>query len=333
MKFGVNVLNFGPGTGPLLLRQWVLAAEELGYHFVMLSDHVAITEDVQTHYPAPFYEPFTALAWLAGITSKVELGTTVAILPYRHPLLTARVVANIDQLCNGRFIFGVGAGWAKQEFEALRVSFERRGAISDEYLTLIRECWSREAVSSDGGEVHTAPMPVRSPHPPIWVGGSSKSAILRAVRYGDAWHPIHEPLSWLRDEGVPRLQQLADAEGKRSPAFCPRIRLKITEKGLEDESRLPGEGTIDQIRDDLESLASIGANYVLFDTYRGDPQGRNESEKDWLMFTTLAGFSTSSTRRFVDVGLRFRRGNTSSPHQTIQIRPVLPALLDLRVQA
>jgi probable F420-dependent oxidoreductase len=295
MKFGVNILNFGPLTDPSGLRQWALSTEELGYDFLMVSDHVAVTEDVKAHYPAPFYDPFVALAWFAGITQKVELGVSVAILPYRHPLQTARVAASLDQFCGGRLIFGAGAGWAKQEFEALGVPFERRGAITDEYLSTIKDCWAKEMVSSEGGiasfrDVYTAPMPVRSPHPPIWVGGSSEPALRRAVRYGDAWHPIRDRLPWLRDEGLPRLKQLADAEGKRVPAFCPRISLMITEKRLDDDDggRLPGQGTVDQIRHDLESLDALGAQYVLFDTYSGDPETRNDPEKDLFMFTTLA---------------------------------------------
>jgi probable F420-dependent oxidoreductase len=284
MRFGVNILNFGPGVGPTVLRQWALTAESLGYHFVMVSDHVAVTNDVHERYPAPFYDPFTCLAWLAGITQKVELGTTVAILPYRHPLLTARVGANIDRLSGGRFIFGVGVGWAKQEFQALGAPFEQRGAISDEYLSVIRDCWTREVVSG----VWTGPMPVRKPHPPIWVGGSSEQALRRAVRYGDAWHPIHSSLYWLKEDGIPRLKQLADAAGKRAPAFCPRIDLQITEERLNDETRFPGQGTLEQIRNDLDALESLGAQYILFDTYLGRTEARRSPEADLAMFATLS---------------------------------------------
>lgn len=293
MKFGINILNFGLGTDASALRRWALTAESLGYHFVMVSDHVAVTNDVNEHYPAPFYEPFVTLAWLAGITEKVELGTTVTVLPYRHPLQTARMVANLDQLSGGRFIFGVGAGWAKQEFEALQVPFEHRGAITDEYLSVIRDALTKEVVSGKGSfvsfpDVHTAPMPSRSPHPPIWVGGSSEPAMRRAVRYGDAWHPIHSQMAWLRDKGIPRLWQFADAEHKRVPSFCPRIDLQITKKPLDDEMRLPGKGTLDQIREDLDDLKSLDAEYVLFDTYPGNPRGRGTSESDLVMFKTLA---------------------------------------------
>src|SRR5258708_20447761 len=107
MRIGVNLLNFGPGVSPDALAGWTQLAETLGYHFVMISDHVAMTPDVVARYPAPFYDPFVTLAWLARLTRRVELGTTVVILPYRHPLLTARLAANVDQLSGRRFILGV----------------------------------------------------------------------------------------------------------------------------------------------------------------------------------------------------------------------------------
>src|ERR1700674_2925107 len=119
MRIGVNILNFGSGTNLASLERWARLAEALGYHFVMISDHVAVTSDVHSRYPAPYYDPFIALAWLAGVTKNLELGATVIILPYRHPLLTARMAANIDQLCCGRVILGVGGGGGKQEVQAL----------------------------------------------------------------------------------------------------------------------------------------------------------------------------------------------------------------------
>src|SRR5262249_20044613 len=104
MRLGVNILNFGPGANPNGLERWARIAEALGYDFAMISDHIAITPDITPQYPAPFYDPFVTLAWLAGLTKRIELGTTVTILPYRHPLQTARMAANIDQLSGGRFI-------------------------------------------------------------------------------------------------------------------------------------------------------------------------------------------------------------------------------------
>src|SRR5256714_8366081 len=181
MRIGVNLLNFGPGVSPDALAGWTELAERLGYHFVMISDHVAMTPDVVARYPAPFYDPFVTLAWLARLTRRVELGTTVVILPYRHPLLTARLAANVDQLSGGRFILGVGVGWARQEFEALGLPFEQRGAMTDDYLAAIQATWAGEVASYHGPfvsfeRVATGPAPVQAPHPPIWIGGNGAVA-------------------------------------------------------------------------------------------------------------------------------------------------------------
>ncbi len=130
MRVGVNILNFGPGANPEALRDWAQLAEGLNYHSVMMSDHIAITPSVRERYPEPFYDPFATLAWLAGQTARVQLGTTVTVLPYRHPVLTARLVANIDHLSRGRFILGVGVGNPVDEFTALGQPRERRGAVA-----------------------------------------------------------------------------------------------------------------------------------------------------------------------------------------------------------
>ena len=293
MKVGVNLINFGPGATPDSLARWGQLAEALGYHLLMVSDHVAITPDVQAQYPAPFYDPFVTLAWLAGSTRKAELGTTVVVLPYRHPLQVASMAENIDRLSGGRFILGVGVGWAKQEFAALGVPFEKRGAMTDDYLAAIRALWTGDVTSHEGPfvsfeDVRTAPGPVRAPRPPIWVGGSSEAGLRRAVRYGDGWHPINVRIDWLREVGLPRLQEFARKEGKPVPSLCPRIRLRLTGSPLDEERRLPGEGTLDQVRADLEALESLGAEYLLLDTYYGDPEATRHHERAWNMLATLA---------------------------------------------
>jgi probable F420-dependent oxidoreductase len=293
VKFGVNLINFGPGARPDSLTQWALLTETLGYHFLMTSDHLAITPDVQERYPAPFYEPFTTLGWLAGVTRRIEIGTTVIVLPYRNPVEVARMAANVDQLSGGRLLFGVGVGWAQQEFAVLGVPFHQRGALTDEYLAAIKTLWTNDVASFQGHhiafqDVHTAPRPARVPHPPIWVGGASAAALRRAVRYGDAWHPIRIRVDWLRDTGLPQLTQVADEEDKTVPALCPRIRLRLTEVPLPEDQRVAGEGTLDQVRADLAALQELGAQYVLLDTFFGDVDAIRHHEASWRMLTTLA---------------------------------------------
>ena len=293
MKVGVNLINFGPGANPESMRRWAQLSESLGYHLIMTSDHIGITPDVQSRYPAPFYEPLSLLGWLAGVTSTIEIGTTVIIVPYRNVLELARAGANVDQLSGGRFILGVGIGWAQQEFQALGVPFKSRGAITNEYLEAIKLLWTQDVASYEGRfasfkDVHTAPRPIQSPHPPIWVGGPSDAAMRRTVRYGDAWHPIRIRMNWFRDEGIPRLKEIAEAEGRPMPLLCPRIRLRLTGSPVPDGERVVGEGSLDQVHRDLAELESLSCSYVVLDTYFDDIEAIKHNETSWRMLAVMA---------------------------------------------
>ncbi|MEV6235389.1 LLM class flavin-dependent oxidoreductase [Lentzea sp. NPDC051838] len=264
MLIGVNVPNFGPGTDPGVLRDWARTVEGLGFDLLMMSDHVVVTPDVASQYPAPFYEPFTTLAWLAGVTERVTLGTTVLIAAYRHPLLAARMAANLAGLSGGRFVLGVGVGWARQEFEALGVPFQRRGKLTDELITTLRTAWQDELYRA--GDI------------PIWVGGNSDGALKRVVRLGDAWHPLRQtPEGW--QESLQRLKTTAVQENRRLPELAPRILLRLTDEPVPD--RRLGEGTIEQIVADLEGLRADGAHAVVLDPFLGDPEETRRPEVAW----------------------------------------------------
>jgi alkanesulfonate monooxygenase SsuD/methylene tetrahydromethanopterin reductase-like flavin-dependent oxidoreductase (luciferase family) len=270
----VNVPNFGPGTGPAVLRSWAQTVEGLGFDLLMVSDHIAVTPDVAAQYPAPFYEPFTTLAWLAGMTSRVRLGTTVLIVPYRHPLLIARMAANLNQLCGGRLVLGVGVGWARQEFSALQVPFQQRGTLTDGHLRAVRTAWDND-------------QDYRSGQIPIWVGGNSDAGLRRAVRLGDAWHPLRFTLAWLR-EALERMRTVADEQLLPVPALAPRIALRLTTSPVTDPRRLAGEGTTDQVADDLEQLRLLGADTVVLDPFNGDPPETCNPQAAWQMLATIA---------------------------------------------
>jgi probable F420-dependent oxidoreductase len=270
----VNVPNFGPGTDPGVLRRWAQTVEGLGFDLLMVSDHIAVTPDVAEQYPAPFYEPFTTLAWLAGITTRIRLGTTVLIVPYRHPLLVARMAANLNQLSAGRLVLGVGVGWARQEFDALGVPFGRRGRLTDEHLRAVRAAWA-DHEDYRGGRV------------PIWVGGNSDAGLRRAVRLGDAWHPLRVTLPWLR-QAVDRMKAVADEEQRPAPALAPRIALRLTASPITDHGRLAGEGTADQVLDDLEQLRLLGADTVVLDPFDGDPRETCHPNQAWQALATVS---------------------------------------------
>ncbi|URN04866.1 MULTISPECIES: LLM class flavin-dependent oxidoreductase [Actinomadura] len=280
MRFGVNVPNFGPGTDPGVLRQWARTVEGLGFDLLMVSDHVAITPDVAEQYPAPFYEPFTTLSWLAGVTDRVRLGTTVLIVPYRHPLLVARMAANLDDLSGGRLVLGTGVGWAREEFAALGVPFGRRGALTDEYLQTIRTAWE-----------HTADY--RAGRIPLWIGGHSDAALRRAVRLGDAWHPLRFTLPWLQD-ALERLKTIADDHGRPVPALQPRILLRLTRSPVTRPDRLAGEGTIEQVADDLDRLRALGADTVVLDPFNGDPDETLRPTTAWRDLAAVAALGNAA---------------------------------------
>jgi probable F420-dependent oxidoreductase len=271
---GVNVPNFGPGTAPGLLRRWAQTVEGLGFDLLMISDHIAVTPDVAEQYPPPFYEPFTTLAWLAGLTERIKLGTTVLIVPYRHPLLIARMAANLNDLSGGRLVLGVGVGWAVQEFDALGVPFRQRGKLTDDYLRLIRAAWENDE-DYRGGRI------------PIWVGGNSEAGLRRAVRLGDAWHPLRFTMPWLRDAAA-RLTELADGQQRPVPSLVPRIALRLTESPVTTPGRLAGEGTIGQIVDDLTQLQLLGAGTVVLDPFNGDPDETRHPEAAWHALATVS---------------------------------------------
>lgn len=278
MRLGVNVPNFGPGTNPDVLRRWALTVEGLGFDLLMVSDHIAVTPDVAEQYPAPFYEPFTTLSWLAGLTRGIRLGTTVLIVPYRHPLLIARMAANLNDLSGGRLVLGVGVGWAREEFGALGVPFRDRGRLTDEYLLAIRAAWQDET-------------DYRSGHIPLWIGGNSDAALRRAVRLGDAWHPLRFTPGWMA-EAAGRLTACAADQGRPAPALMPRIALRLTDApvtaSIPGADRLAGHGTIDQIMADLGQLRSLGADTVVLDPFNGDHRETTQPERAWRTLATVA---------------------------------------------
>jgi probable F420-dependent oxidoreductase len=293
MRLGVNLPNFGPGTSPDVLRRWAQTVEGLGFDLLMVSDHLAITDDVESTYPAPFYEPFSVLAWLAGITTRIRLGTTVLLLPYRHPVQVARMVGNIDALAGGgRLVLGVGTGWAQQEFAALGLPFAQRGAMSEDHLTALRTLLANDIAGHEGPfvsfqNVRTAPRPAAGV--PIWVGGNGDIALRRAVRLGEGWHPLRFGSMDRLRAGLARLTQFADEAEREVPVLAPRIALRPTESPSTDPDRPVGTGTLDQIRADLDELRELGADTVVLDTTNtDDPENTRKPNTAWRLLASVA---------------------------------------------
>src|SRR4029077_19263448 len=194
---GCSLMRYGfylPTRGQTATREGILAlareGERLGLHSAMIADHIVLPVESQSAYPYTLdgkhpsagdaLETFSILGVVAGATEQLRLVTSVLVLPYRNPVLTAKMAASLDVLSGGRLTLGVGAGWLKEEFEALESpAFEARGAVTDEWIAIFKQLWSCSPASFDGrfyrySEIRCEPFPVQQPHPPIWVGGQAR---------------------------------------------------------------------------------------------------------------------------------------------------------------
>jgi probable F420-dependent oxidoreductase len=257
-------------------------AEDLGFDSVWIPDHIIVPTAVQERYGPVYYDALTVLAYLAGVTTRVQLGTTVLIVPYRHPIVTAKAVASIDQLCDGRLILGVGAGWAETEFDILRLSFAERGRVTDEYLRIMQTLWSQESPHYSGAYYTFsgflfAPRPLQTPAPPLWVGGGSRAALRRTAEFAAAWHPNNHPLAQLQ-AALQQLRALCRERGREPAAFCPRYTVELMPHAAA-AGRQSMAGDVAQIRDDLLQLKALGATHVVLSTQTNDmAQFRQEIE-------------------------------------------------------
>ena len=203
MKIGLIPVNVGVREAERLVSL-VRKAEEVGIESAWTFEHVIVPADYSSKYPysaegkmgatpeTPFVDPLIALAFAAGHTRTLRFATGINILPQANPLLMAKQVASLDTLSGGRFMLGVGTGWLREEFDALGVPFERRGARFDDYITAMKKVWSGEMVEHAGEFVRfhnfkSFPLPVQRPHPPIIIGGTSRAAFKRVVKHGDGW--------------------------------------------------------------------------------------------------------------------------------------------------
>lgn len=276
MKYGINLPNFGPQIDPDGILAWAGTAESVGFDNVLLSDHVVLTDDAHGRSPSPFYECLATLSWLAGQTQSIRLGSGVLIGSHRHPAYLAHATATIDRLSGGRLIVGVGVGWTAQAFDVLGVPFHQRGRITDATLDTLRSAWSSTTYETAGASgtprrVHTGPLPVQKPHPPLWIGGNGRVALDRTNAWGTGWHPLHPS----RRQSIDGSRALD--EGKE---FVPRIFFLPAETPVDSPNRPLGYGSIEQILEDIEFLAELGTETIVLDTDPGDQRLRRSTSHD-----------------------------------------------------
>ena len=217
MKLSINIRNWGAQSTPDVLIECAQAADESGLDTLWLNEHLAIPPQANMPDRVPqgfsegrFLDPMATLAFLASATKRIGLGTAVLLLPYRLPMQTAKLVATIQELSQGRLRLGVGTGWMKEEFQALGVDYSRRGALTNEVLALLGECFENDVVESNGQPLLFRPRPAR---PPIYVGGAPPHSLRRAIKYGDGWIPSGIEPDVLKTS-IPEFHQMCQDAGR-----------------------------------------------------------------------------------------------------------------------
>ncbi|CAI8052680.1 Uncharacterized protein Mb0978c [Geodia barretti] len=306
MQFGFYLPSSGPTARPEPLAAIARKGDELGFYCMVAGDHILVPREVNSPYPytadgrfhggaaVEYMEQLTLLTYLAGITSNIRLVPSVMIVPYRNPLLAAKILATMDVLSQGRLTVGVGVGWMEEEFEALDAPpFAERGAVTNEYLLAFKELWTSDNPTFEGkycrfSDIHFLPKPVQEPHPPIWVGGQSRAAMRRAARLGDGWHPVGAiPAAPLEPEelaqNISELHRYAE-EADRDPG-----ELEVSMKApLYDVNSSPSgvtrrrfSGEPEQMLQDIQTYQDAGVGCIIFDI-RGEDLNRSLERLDWF---------------------------------------------------
>jgi probable F420-dependent oxidoreductase len=310
VQFGFSLPSRGPLAKPAVLLRLARKAEALGYSCIMVSDHVVLPTRTSAPYPynpsgelpggsqQDYLEPLALLGWLFGGTRRIRIGTSVLVVPYRNPVVTAKQLATLDALSGGRLIVGAGIGWWPEEFHALAAPpFADRGPVTDEYLRLMKELWTRDEPRFSGkyyqlADVTLLPKPVQKPHPPIWIGGHTAGALRRAGELGDGWHPIglRPPAGLGPDEYARKAEEVRDharRAGRPPEAVLMTFRAPLevwpprgaaargTAGSLVQGSPLRGPAA--KVVKDVQAYVAAGVRAFVFDFTQQDPRAMVET--------------------------------------------------------
>ncbi len=291
MKFGITITNaVNPAVTPASQADYVtrlaVVAEEAGFDSIWVSDRTVFPVDIAERYPEMFgphhsepdsqnlLEAMTALSFVAGLTSRVRLGMSVLVLPFRHPILNAKMVTSLDALSHGRAIFGVGIGWMREEFEAMGASYADRATVSDEHIEIFKAVCTQETPEYHGKHFSLSgktffPRPVQQPHPPVWVGGKTDAALRRTARLGDCWNGLFLTPPELAEKRA-TLKRLCEENGRdpESVETALTSNLNMHERKVSDSGdRVLLTGSLTEITDDLRRYKDTGLDHVLLSVY------------------------------------------------------------------
>ena len=269
------------------LVRFAKSVEDLGFTSVWTGDHIVLPVEETDQYPYtldgrfvvrpddPQLDALVTLSYIASATERVSIGTTVAIVPYRNPILQAKMFATLDVLTGGRAVCGVGVGWLEKEFEVLGASYAHRGAVTDEYLTIFKTLWTDELPEFHGEHydfdgIYFAPKPIQRPHLPIWVGGHSRRAIRRTVKFGDAWHPTRQTPEFVA-RNLTYLREYCDQMGRDPDEITISLKrtLHFTDIGVEERASNRSNSALiastGEVIEDVEACLEIGIRQLTFD--------------------------------------------------------------------
>ena len=298
MEYGFYLPNSGAGAEPDALASIAKQGDRLGFYCMVMPDHILQPNRVDSTYPysltgdilaagqsgdGEWPEQITTLAYLAGVTERIRLVTSVMIIPYRNPILTAKMLSTLDMLSKGRLILGAGVGWMEEEFELLDAPpFAERGAVTNEYLRAFIELWTKDNPKFEGKYVNFSditflPKPVQKPYPPIWIGGQSKPAIRRAAQIGDCWHPVGAiPAAPLEPEELAEnlvlLHRYAEKAGRNPSKIEVSVKAPLYDAGDSTGPRRRFSGSPDEVRQDVQTYADVGVTHLIFDFRTGEPK-------------------------------------------------------------
>ena len=272
------------GRGTRACVDFAVHAERAGFDSVWVTDHIVLPRERRALYPhndsgtfpyswqQDIHDPIVLLGALAQATQRVDIGVAVLVIPYRHPLTTAKMLATADQLAEGRIVLGAGVGWLKDEFEALGLPdeiFSHRGSVTEDFLRAMSEASTAKGAASYEGkyvrfrDVGTHPRPARTPHVPVWVGGKGDRALRRAVRLGDGYLAISADPVVLRAE-VSRVRAIATEEG-RDPAELTVALIDgvVVSRSPLGPQRSPLQGTAEQTLEGLHAFGEAGLQHLV----------------------------------------------------------------------